>query len=83
METGIGSGSVYAEEKLFTDRDEANERAGQLAAAACEARIEQNEKQNIGRKRKSRRKPTWEARRIRELEKQVAALEQGNLAGVG
>jgi hypothetical protein len=73
-ETGFPSGAVHYESRLFSTEEEAVACAKEMAARQRECveqhRIEQAERD----KKKVRYKPSWEKRRIRELEKQVKAI---------
>ncbi len=75
-ETGVGSGRVYDEENLFLNKEDATIAANKIAKELTEQRKLQEEK-TIERKRKNTRsKPTWEQRRIKELEKQISELKK-------
>jgi hypothetical protein len=75
-ETGIGTGSVYEEARLFATEDAAREVAALLAQKADEeyqARVKRNSDET---KRKARRKPDPQAREITRLTAKVRDLEK-------
>jgi hypothetical protein len=75
-ETGCPSGSIYAESCLFPTEALAFAKAEELAQRQRDymekCRLETAERE----KQKTRYKPSWEKRKIRELEKQLHYLER-------
>ena len=71
-ETGVGSGNVYGEDVLFINNQEALKAAVRLATIAEKNRAEQEAGRAAKARKKSHRKPSWEDRRIKELEASLA-----------
>jgi hypothetical protein len=75
-ETGIGSGQVWPEHDLHLDHAAAL-LSGKVLASERNAVWQANEAtRQADQKKKANRKPSWEKKRIRELEKQLAQLEK-------
>lgn len=74
IETGVGSGAIYYERDLFVDQDEAAAHAKQMAAKRAKTQNDRHNGIRHGKKHESKRKPSFEERRIRDLEKEIARL---------
>ena len=74
-ETGVGSGRIWKEHDLRETPAEAMVTAQFKAAKATETKQEQEAKRIADAKAAARRKPSYEQRRIRELEKQLKSLQ--------
>lgn len=73
-ETGVGSGNVYYEEQLF-DNEESAKVAGQIAAADAQRELDERAAKDAETlRKKEKRKPSPERRRIRELEARIKEL---------
>lgn len=73
-ETGVGSGRVWNEDGLFDSYEAAMQVAKEKASAQAVQRNEQEAKRRDEEKKKAKRKPSWEKRRIRELEEQIKQM---------
>ena len=80
IETGVGTGLIWYEPRLFASKDDAlkaaEARALELQEDARKRAVNSRE-QAI---KKEKRKPSFERRRIRVLEKEVAALRKESAA---
>lgn len=75
-ETGVGSGSVYYETNVFENEDDALALAMLHCVDGERRDREQEEKRLQLNRKKSRRKPEWWQRRIKELETQLAQSQK-------
>ena len=73
-ETGIGTGSIYYEHRLFTDREGAEFMAKLEGKRAYDAMKTRQDADNAKTLKRAQRKPTLAKRQIRELKKEVKAL---------
>jgi hypothetical protein len=71
QETGIGSGSIHYEDLLFMTYKEALEVATEQAFKNATARTAEQREREAKEKKKSRNKPSWERRQIKELEREL------------
>lgn len=74
LETGVGSGTLWHEECLFREKSDALAEGRRLAQAHAEAENARHEQRRALNKKETRSKPTLEQRRIKDLEKQLAAM---------
>lgn len=79
-ETGVGTGRVWYERLLFTDHDSAMAVAVRIASEAADARRKQQAEQVERERKKSRSKPSWEKRTIKDLEVKLARVNAENVA---
>ena len=75
IETGIGSGTIHYEESLFGSELAAMAFAESKSREMSSEQQSRELSQQKKRKKESRNKPSYEQRRIRELEKRVKELE--------
>ena len=75
-ETGVGTGTVYYEENIFDNHDAALAKAKELTAIAIASRVQSENNTINNNKKQSRRKPTYEERKIKSLEKEIASLQK-------
>ena len=75
-ETGVGSGAVWYEYRLFESEKEALKTAEVRALELQRAASERAAELRAQAIKKEKRKPSFQRRRIRELEKEVAELRK-------
>lgn len=73
-ETGVGTGRLWGELQLRPTREQAEEVAKEDAADKTAKWNAEADKQRAESKKREQRKPSWDRRRIRELEKQIKEL---------
>lgn len=78
IETGVGSGNVYYEHLVFENEQDALALAMLNCVEGEKYDREQEAKRLEQDRKKSRRKPEWWQRKIKELETQLALLNKSN-----
>lgn len=76
LETGVGSGTIWNEADLFVDRTKAQAKADKLAAQETRVIEDRAEFSRQEERKKQRRKPSWEKRKIKELETELKELRK-------